>query len=1000
MSQSNGMAAAQNILSLNDSTSPLVEQIETACKILDIELEGSSDGLGNARKYPDSQGPREEWTLRWLLKKLETAEGNSPSVVLELKVWLLFGELIPRLPLTNLARLLRDHGFLNILQNTLKSLADPMGQDGIPVHEGLQSPTGSSNASSEAGSSSATIEPDKIGQRSKKRNRDGTYKKRSGVTPALELRPIFDRLCGVLRQLQALVHDELHGYAVEHLSMVLRAPPEQAANLFGRLLTVAYELFLKDPKARVYEQKLLFAEECFVPTLQVLTALDDLEIPSGELNGAKDTLEGLLLQHIVIPVRETFENARKPRAARDDETVGNNADELLGPLGKLTPSADPEYQHDSNTLRPIAHLYSIIVKYTPLDTSKHRVSEKGWLQFMFDRLTAYTSILALPSPAATNALKEMLKTLLAKKLKLEIGTQERILSSVSHVLGDQQSLVNWDIISLCLKMDPDVFVMPVVSQESVSGKPVRIPNRFLRALFDKSYLLSGSLRTLSPEIHQSVLRDILIPLVDGFIHARDLSGFIDEWITNLEHSRSHLLRTDHVVTSLGRRQADSDTVSEDHSLMDNAQTLWEHESLLEAVASQIESRLTTGQIDKILQNAKTVFLDVPYSASKEKGQSFLANLVILDCILGGCTMENTAAQLSSTIEDLYPTLLKFAASGRLPSSHSWRVWRSIATISHRWKAQSDRRPEVCSLEEKAAGRALELVSHMGKSQPDEVDDVLQSCNFVLSVINNITSPLRGEYSKHLMKSITNASRQYGESVCAISHEAEHIDSHHVKLLRHCLPLIIRDLCSRPAVLLMMDPEEQTIFFKELFKCGILIAQGRLETSVDLWQILSTARFLEDNRSLATTFRAFQLDALLGNITYGLDNLNIDSRTIEAHAIESIHRSPLYAFDGKQRRRIFNRVTERLVASQSLTLQSTVNSLKLLINSLADPRRSMTLLVECCGSTPPWQKFTDGEKAAVPTLFEMAFALDEQSDSTSANPEVLVHFKGLAQEVLE
>lgn len=61
---------------------------------------------------------------------------------------------------------------------------------------------------------------------------------------------------------------------------------------------------------------------------------------------------------------------------------------------------------------------------------------------------------------------------------------------------------------------------------------------------------------------------------------------------------------------------------------------------------------------------------------------------------------------------------------------------------------------------------------------------------------------------------------------------------------------------------------------------------------------------------------------------------------------------------------------------------------------------MTLLVECCGSTRPWQKSTDQEKAAVPTLFEMAFALDEQSDSTSADPEVLVLFKGLAQEVLE
>ncbi|KAL9578738.1 MAG: hypothetical protein Q9212_005527 [Teloschistes hypoglaucus] len=752
--------------------------------------------------------------------------------------------------------------------------------------------------------------------------------------------------------------------------------------------------------SRDLSAQFLFADECFVPMLQVLTALDDLESPSGELNGVKNSLEGLLLQHVVIPLRETFENARKARVARDDETVGRNADELLGPLQRLRQRVDPEHQHGSMTLRPVAHLYSIIVKYTPLDTSRSRVSEKGWLQFMFDRLTTYTSILVLPSPAAINALKEMLKILLAKKVKLEIATLESILSSVSHVLGDQQILVDWNIISLCLKMDPDVFVVPTVSHETVSGKPVRIPNRFLRALYDKSYLLSGSLRSTSPYIHQSVLEDIFIPLIDGFIHARDLLGFIEQWITNLEHSRPHLLGTDHVITDQGRRQARSDMASEDGSLSDNAQTLWEHETLLGAVASHIETRLTTGQMDKILQNAKTVLLDVKCSANKEKGQNFLANLVIVDCILGGCTMENTTTQLSRTIEDIYPTLLNFAASGRLPSSHWWRVWRSVATINNRWKAQLDRKPEVCSIEEKAAWRALELVSHLGSSQAVEVDDVLQSCNFLLSVINNVTSPKHGEYAKHSMKSITKATRLYGESVCAESDEAEYMGSHQVKILRHCLPLIIREVCSRPAVLLMVNPEEQTAFFKEMFKCSILIAQGRLKFSVDLWQTLSTSRFLEDNRSLATTFRALQLDALLGNITYDQDNLNIDTRTIEAHAIESIHRTPLHAFDGKQRSRIFNHVAERLEDAQSLTPRSTVDSLKLLINSLTEPRRSMMLLAEPSGSIPPWQKISDDETAAVPTLFRIAFALDEHSDSSSADTESLALFKCLAQQVLD
>ncbi|KAL8661726.1 MAG: hypothetical protein Q9202_005348 [Teloschistes flavicans] len=923
MSQPNDTAAAQNILSLNDSTSPLVEQIEAASRILDIELQDTLNGPGSALRYPDHQGPREEWALRWLLKKLEVAEGGSLSVLLELKVWRLFGELIPRLPVTNLARLLRDHGFLNILQNTFKSLADAMVQHETPAQDRLQSlATRSSASSSEASSSSATIsDPDMKGRRSKKRNRDGTNKMHSQVTPALDLGPVFCQLCGVLRQLQASAQDDSHGYAVEHLKMSLRAPTEQAANIFGRSLTVAYSLLLYDSRASLY----LSAQKDLLRI--VLTVMDDRENTFGELSGATDTLEDLLLQHIVVPTREIFHNAKTPRVARDDEMGEPNVDELLGPLQRLVPGVDTECQKTSSMLRPIVHLHSIIIKYTPLDKSKHRVSERAWLQFMFDRITTHASILVVPSPAATSALKEMLKTLLAKNLRLEIASLERILSFVSHLLGDKQDLVDWDIISLCLKMDPDVFVVPAVSPETILGKSARIPNQFLRALYDQSYFLTGSLRTPSPKIHQGVLEDVLIPLIDGFVHARDLAGFIEHWITSLECSRLHLWRTEQVVS-----QASNDIATEDGSLIDNGQTLWEHETLRQAVTGHIEARLTTGQIDTILQNAETILLDATYSADNVKHETILANVVIVDCVLGGCTSENTVAQLSRTVQKLYPTLLTIATSARLASSHPWRVWRCIASISNRWKAQLGKRPEICSMEEKAAWRALELLSHMGESQAVKIDDLLQSCNFMLSVLHNVTSPLREEYSERLIQSITNATRLYGDYVSASSSEAEHAGSRQAKTLQECLPFIIRETCSRPVALLQ-------------------------------------------------------------------ENVILDTRVVETQAFDSICRSPLYAFDNKQRSRIFNHVTKRLVDATSLTHQSTLDSLKPLINSMADPRKSMRLLVQSSGPIVASPDVTCEEILAAPTLFKIAFALAQQSDSSSVDAESLVLFKSLAQEVL-
>ncbi|KAL8688769.1 MAG: hypothetical protein Q9218_005403 [Villophora microphyllina] len=1038
MSPPTGTAPVQNILSLNDSTSPLVQQLEEACNILEIELQHGVYEPDAARRPPLRQGPREEWTLRWLLKQFETAEGGSQSILLEPKIWLLFGELVPRLPLTNLARLLRDHSFLNVLENALKLLEDAAHQDGTLDQNRQQSPIRSTSrgSSSEAGSSSATISgPGDVPRHTRKRHRDGTYKEQPGPAPVIHLGRLFGHLCGVLRQLQALVQDKSHGYAVEHIKMALRASTEQAASMLGRSLTIANKLLSDAVRATRHERGVTL-KECIEASVHIwkcrsiisavistnvrhllltqflngklMTTTDDSDTAPAVLDGVKDTLEDLLMHHIIIPVHESFENSRKPRAAQDNKLARVDSDDLLSPLLRFVTNDGTEIGQNTRALHPIAHFFGIVVECTPLGTSKDRVSKKGWLQFMFDRITTLASILDNPSPAAINALKKMLETLLEKKMKLEIATLEKILTHVSNILGDVQDQVDWEIISLCLKMDPDVFVVPAVSREAVSEKTVRIPNKLLRALYEKTYIVAQSSKMAFSSIQESILMNILIPLIDSFVHARDLIGFIDHWTTNLEHSRSNLWRHEMPSVNMERQQVGS-TAGSDLNLSSNDQhTLWEHEKLLQAVAKHIETRLTIGQTDKILQDSRVIFKTVGSNTDGYRNLNFLASVVVVDCVLSGCTTENTIAQLSETASSLYPILLELVMSDKLPSSHMWRVWGCLATIRNRWKAASSHRPKVSSMEEKAAWRALELLSRLGQSQPVNADDILQCCNFMLSIIDDTASPLRREYSMYLVHSITNATSLYGQYVCAKSRDGEQIKSDHAHILRECVPHTIGQLCSRPAALVSVKIEQRIAFFKQLFKCNIIIARPGSETSsvrtdaVALWRSFLHSDLLAENKVLAKSLQDFRVDAFMGNISYNQENINIDNKTVQTQIFDNIHRIPASTFNSKQRNAIFNVVVGTLMAEPSSPLQIRKDSMKLLISFLDHPHSSMLLLQHPSGEPESTHAEWNQMDEAAPGLFEIAFLMDHYffPSLSRIDTEAVDLFRHLAQKVLE
>lgn len=191
---------------------------------------------------------------------MEELSNSVTSICLELRLWQFFRELVPRLPVANLARLLRTHGFINIVLKTLKALENTLHISGTPTKHGVPSPINgmSRETSPAADSSSATVdvsvEPLKT---SKKRKRDGTVVNhcRSDTTNQPDVGSLYVNICDVTNQLQALLKDDSHGYAIEHLKMALRASPEEAAEILGTAFTIANQVVWSVPKTPSLQQE-------------------------------------------------------------------------------------------------------------------------------------------------------------------------------------------------------------------------------------------------------------------------------------------------------------------------------------------------------------------------------------------------------------------------------------------------------------------------------------------------------------------------------------------------------------------------------------------------------------------------------------------------------------------------------------------------------------------------------------------------------------------------
>ena len=197
---------------------------------------------------------KEEWVLRWLLKKLDTQD---IGVRLDPRVWSLMGALVERIPVENAARILSGHKLLRTLEQSLAAglagaRAASSSHASIPdggldrIHETSDGSKSSCTVVGDSATGSQTP--------SRKRKRSGVLieNDRPAVASTHTCQASSELFCSMVSLSNRLVSmsktpsSDENDLAGQYMTAVLRTDPDQAASLLSTAIRAAESLILDE----------------------------------------------------------------------------------------------------------------------------------------------------------------------------------------------------------------------------------------------------------------------------------------------------------------------------------------------------------------------------------------------------------------------------------------------------------------------------------------------------------------------------------------------------------------------------------------------------------------------------------------------------------------------------------------------------------------------------------------------------------------------------------
>ncbi|CAG8960652.1 hypothetical protein HYFRA_00013530 [Hymenoscyphus fraxineus] len=595
---SKSRAAQEQLATLEKASAPFIDQLTEAAKFIGEDLEAvgrpGKDSVETEKLSKTvSYHGREEWLLRWLLKKLQAPKDGIPRQ--HYKSWLILGHLLRNIPLPVAARLLIERKFTNILRQTLDE-AEKRSKEVSALSTKTDDPVS---------------EPKKS---SKKRKRTPPLTEASDTssnTLILQLQAIHGVLAFIVASAEPVVRlsEESHdlAFTAEYMKTTIRTTAEEAAIIFGLWLSLSslmtkssipesqFESWIS-PFIQLWQARsstendlTLFSIHCTKPLLQLL----------GQKSW-KEQLELVVARNIIIPARSDY--------------TGTLEATLLNSLTKIS-----IIQDSANA--PI--LFDIATRSIQTNGSRRRKPQDDiWLQ------TAFVSFREAFPPKRHDANCKALGMMLQTAIKYKININLPVLRKAASEFALPEGRDNWELVADFLKLDGNVFLIPDPEDDLLD----KLLSRITAISLEKEWEFLGD----------QIVLDVLIPLMDEFARARDLTGFLRHWFAQL---------------------VSFEKLRKNGSLLERF-SAWEDDALQEQLSKLFEVSLTPYQITQIFD-----------WLSSEVETNPDAVCVLLQAISGSISKEELVDEIQ-----LRPYHIMFdnGISDKLDGRYKWR---SLSIIS-------------------------------------------------------------------------------------------------------------------------------------------------------------------------------------------------------------------------------------------------------------------------------------------------------------------------------
>ncbi|KAL4879402.1 Urb2/Npa2 family-domain-containing protein [Aspergillus karnatakaensis] len=555
------------LLQLEKGTASPNVQLNDAAQIigLDLSLCSTHPEINRAPHIPIHAAPKEEWVLRWLLKKLKAGKNYR----VEPASFLLLRQLIDLIPPKTLASTLKDQKFLGIVDHAITDLTEDV-LTGIAegTNELLASDSESSHTLSE---SSRANEAGRKGTKRKRTNGDDQNAMDIDEQPRTPASCFltFTRLLDCLYSLVTLENrtNTLSEAAGSHLRHALRGEPQQIATTLGNFFTLASIAILHFQSGRkttelqhlfyvlpalleVWEWRShrqddsdqgssneSFAAQCSQRALRLLHCVRATQLDTDERAHVLNGVERLIALHVVLPARTGFfsrggSGIDYTASEPDWSSVKPISDTFRPILCASEPASatdEPLKKVSWNTADLIPEFFDIAARSVPRDTFRRQTDEGPWLETLFVAVAelAYSLVksegAAAYLPNFVKILEQLFRVALKQKVQLSLHT---LLTHAVYtgLLKDDHLSVEWGLLSLLIELGVDIFLPNSGLADS---------EKYLEALLSKVNMHWRQSELPTHGSYKIIKTGIVLPLIRGFTAARDLSTFMEIWYQQL-----------------------------------------------------------------------------------------------------------------------------------------------------------------------------------------------------------------------------------------------------------------------------------------------------------------------------------------------------------------------------------------------------------------------------------------------------------------------------------